>query len=237
MKTVYYHPWQKPANPFGVAYRAPLDHPLFMKGTFIPPTTYLQYLKDQNMWEGWKHEKCPALGHFGNNTFVMYAQNDVDYSLNENNALDLLMDAARNTAFDNIVFDSDFKNDQVILQMYPAYVLWTEHKEAWVEQLSIPNGPVAQLPGTFPLGKWSRPLNPAIMSKVNQRVTVKRGDALFMIRFPDRGEKYQLKMKRPSEKEMLAQEQHVQLKQYLPHMSWSIMNKKEEKKCPFRKFW
>ena len=190
------------------------------------------------MWEGWQHAECPALAHFGNNTFVIYAQTDLDYGLNENNDLNLFMDKSRNRIFDKTVFQSSSKNDQIILQMFPRYLLWTKHKEAWVELLSVPNGPMAQLPAMFPLGKWSRSVHATPISKTNQRVPMQRGDAQFMIRFPDRGEKYQLKMKRPSEKEMTEQERHHQLKFFIPNISWSIMNKKEEKKkCPFRKFW
>ena len=240
MKTVYYHPWWPWLHAIGSSINPdPLDNPLFMENTFIPPTRYLQYLKDQNMWEGWEHEVCPALAHFADNTFVFYAQNNLDYRLNEEDDIELFMDEHRNKVFDMSLFSRHTvpKNDNMVLQFYPRYLLWTKHKEAWVEMMPVPNGPMAQLPALFPLGKWSRSVHATPISKRNQRVTTKRGDAQFMIRFPDRGERYQLKMKRPSEKEMIEQEQHHQLKQFLPHISWSIMTKKEEKKCTFRKFW
>tara|TARA_X000001036_G_scaffold426813_1_gene454654 strand:- start:270 stop:986 length:717 start_codon:yes stop_codon:yes gene_type:complete len=238
MKTVYYHPWQPWLHAIGSTVTPDaLDNPLFMENIFIPPTTYLQYIKDQDMWEGWEHAECPALAHFGNNTFVFYAQNDSDYSLNEHDDINIFMDEQRNGIFDRSIITRDSSNDQLILQLFPRYLLWTKHKETWVEMMPVPNGPMAQLPAMFPLGKWSRSVHATPMSKRDQRVTMKRGDAQFMIRFPDKGEKYQLKIKRPSEKEMVEQEQHHQLKMFVPGISWSIMNKKEEKKCPFRKFW
>ena len=122
MKTVYYHPWWQWTGSDGKA-EDPLDNPLFMESTFVPPTTYLQYIKDQNMWEGWEHAECPALAHFGNNTFVFYAQTDSDYSLNEHDDINIFMDELRNGIFDKSIITRSSNNDQLILQLFPRYCL------------------------------------------------------------------------------------------------------------------
>jgi len=237
MKTVYYHPW----CPWASANREedPLDNPLFLDDVYIAPTTYKEYLQNTNWWEGHEFATCPAVGHFATNTFVFYAQVPLHFKLNEeegNAQIDLLLTPEENHSFHHVRFGNDeIVNDKLVLQFLPRYLMWTPDKDVWLEEISMGN-PI--IPAMFPLSKWPRSINQTSLSTRGQEIKINRGDPIFAIRFPDRGEKYKLVKKRPTEAESLEQKRTLQLKEFLPRLSWSIaLNRKEKKKCPFRKFW
>tara|TARA_R110002020_G_C15971717_1_gene747587 strand:- start:6 stop:725 length:720 start_codon:yes stop_codon:yes gene_type:complete len=239
MKTVYYHPWWQWTGSDGKD-ENPLDNPLFMEDVFIPPTTYKEYMKKTDWWDGFEYSICPAVSQYATTTFVFYAQTALHFRLTENeegrNRIELLFNTDdQNNVFGKTVMHDQVVNDKAVLQFLPRYLLWTPNKNVWLEMVPVAF-PI--IPGTFPLSKWPRSANMTTLSIRGQEIKLNRGDPVFAIRFPDGNEKYELKMKRPTEAERVEQEQSIMLKDFLPRLSWPIaLNREEKKKCPFRKFW
>ena len=236
MKTVYYHPWLRWHG--ADKQEDPLDNPLFMDDVFIPPTTYKEYLQNINWWEGHEFATCPAVTQYVTNTFVFYSQVPLHFKLSEeegSSQVELLLTPEENQSFHTVVLDDEVIDDKLVMQFSPRYLMWTPDKDVWLEEISMGN-PI--VPGMFPLSKWPRSINQTSLSTRGQEIKINRGDPVFAIRFPDGGEKYKLVKKRPTEAESLEQERSVQLKEFLPKFSWPLaINRKEKKKCPFRKFW
>lgn len=200
----------------------PIGHPLFAEGVFIPPTTYYDYIKQQDF----RHHDCPAWKSWAKNTWVFYAQFDATYRLVEDR---LVIDSDVNV-FKEFMGDADVVGDTMTLQFGPMYVLWTENKRVWMEQLRLDREIV---PAHFPLGRWVRPILTPFVSKQDETVSIKRGDALWSVRFSGVGEHYRLKPAEPKPEVMRKASQNTMLKDYLPGVSWSLATSG----CPFKNLW
>ena len=214
---MYFHPLN-PSTDDGIT------HPLFAEGVYIKPTTYLDYIKQ----DSYSHYRCPAWKSWAKNTFVFYAQFDATYRLHE----DRLIIESDVNIFKEFMGDSDVVGDTLVKQFGPMVLLWTEHRDIWMEQIRLDR---EIIPAHFPLGKWVRPILTPFVSKMNETVDIKRGDALWCVRFSGAGENYRLECAEPKSEVIRHARQNTMLKDYLPGVSWSLAN--DEKRCPFKNLW
>ena len=166
------------------------------------------------------------LNSWAKNTWVFYSQLDWNVEL-IGGQVHVHTDHSH---FNELMGDIQVVNDEMIIQLDPLCLLWTNNKNIWLEQLPYPGLEI--IPGQFKLGNWTRTLSLAFRTK---HLNIKRGDPIFMVRFNGAGQNYDLSKTKPTEKIIKTAEKNLGLKKYLPGKSWELSTK--ETKCPFSFLW
>ena len=118
----------------------------------------------------------------------------------------------------------------LVTQIGFGAIFWCEERnDLWLNQQPFWNlsekSNVQLIGASMPIGIWSRPVNIALRSDSN-RINIKRGQPMFTINFSDIKESYSLVRKEPTEKFMDKVRQYIDVKNYLPRLSWSLIKRK-----------
>ena len=206
-----------------------VHHPLFADGVYIEPK---RLIDEDSMHSKLDYYHCPAWRHTANNTFVFYNQMDIDFSYN----VDTKQMMANNINQDHwdefIGIDPNFlpSTNVLVTQIGFGAIFWCEERnDLWLNQQPFWNlsekSNVQLIGASMPIGIWSRPVNIALRSDSN-RINIKRGQPMFTINFSDFKESYSLIRKEPTEKFMDKVRQYIDVKNYLPRLSWSLIKRK-----------
>jgi hypothetical protein len=204
-------------------------HPLFADGVYIEPK---RLIDEDSTHAKLEYYHCPAWRHTASNTFVFYNQMDIDFSYNTENK-QMIANNVKQEHWDEFIgVDPNFlpTTNTLVAQIGFGAIFWCDDRDdLWLNQqpfwnLSEKSG-VQLIGASMPIGVWSRPVNIALRSDSN-KITISRGQPMFTINFNDLKENYRLIKKEPTEKFVDKVRQYIDVKNYLPRMSWNLIKRK-----------
>jgi hypothetical protein len=207
------------------------NHPLFAEGVYVEPKRLIDEDSNHNKLD---YYHCPAWRHTASNTFVFYNQMDLDFKYDVNTKQVTANNIQEQHWREFIGFDNQYLQTTGILTAQIGFgaIFWCdapEHKDLWLNQQPFWNlgkeSDLQLIGASMPIGVWSRPVNIALRAD-NGRINIKRGQPMFTIKFSDYKETYQLVRSVPSDSFMDKVRQYIDVKNYLPKMSWNFIKKK-----------
>jgi len=134
--------------------------------------------------------KCPAFQRSLANTFVYKSPYDLEVYYDEQGRYRLRLPTAElnddhtEPAIDTTTGREDNHAIQLFTGKSNKFLFATTSCELTIEQPYFHNKEHTILSGTFNIGKWFRPIHPALINLEKKNVSIKRGDALLYLKFP-----------------------------------------------------
>ena len=134
--------------------------------------------------------QCPAFKRSLVNTFVYKSPYDVTITYDENKRYELIL-PDRSLHDDHAASPIDEKTgieDNHTLQLFTGksnkFLFANSSCEITIESPHFHNKDYCFLSGSFNIGRWFRPVHPAILNFDQKDISIKRGDPLLYIKFP-----------------------------------------------------
>ena len=183
------------------------------------------------------HSKCPAWKEYTENMWVVEQPFDLGMKVDTK-------EKRINTDLTQKAYDDYFHVGERWLEgEYPEiqfklnYVIWTNEKDVWVEQIPHPllsRQGFELVPGTFPISYWHRPVVVGLKildTDVNLRL--RRGTPLYYLKL--RGGNFMLEQKEIPEDWHKLNKQTSVLRNFAPFKAWEVMRSRvREGKCPIK---
>ena len=134
--------------------------------------------------------QCPAFKRSLVNTFVYKCPYDLSITYDENKRykIDIPNPALRDDHTDRPVDERTGKEDNHTIQLFTAkankFLFADSSCELSIESPVFHNTEYCFLSGSFNIGKWFRPIHPAILNFDQKDIFIKRGDPLLYLKFP-----------------------------------------------------
>tara|TARA_Y100000361_G_scaffold153885_1_gene177089 strand:+ start:4440 stop:5243 length:804 start_codon:yes stop_codon:yes gene_type:complete len=236
------------------------DHPIHSEHAFIPPKRVLEYEEESH--KGHSYWECPAWKSYWANSWVVF--NQLDYEVEYDKATGCITSSSfRPSRFQDYMMINEGKirgdginwsSEQIglkytgnlVFQLPQLLYLWLPDKQrnVWVELCAYPGmfhkTGLEFISVEYPFSRWARATNAAFKAH-SSKFRIKRGDPLYVMRF--RGGKnnaYDLRKyheAEPPREHKIRLNQHQSLKQWVKGVSWNLIKKDEEKKCPVEFLW
>ncbi len=188
------------------------------------------------------HAKCPAWKKWTENCWVVTQPFDIGMKCDTKNGK-LATDLSQK-AYDAYVHVGGnwLAGRYPEIQFRLSYMLWTNEKDVWVEQIPHPllsRYGFELIPATFPISHWHRPLVVGMkILDTDQNLMLKAGTPLYYFRLyskksdPD----FIIERKAPPEEWHKMNRQSALLREYLPFKSWEIIKQRLSNggKCPIK---
>ena len=236
------------------------DHPLHSPEAYIPPQRVLEY--EEETHKGHSYWECPAWRSYWANTWVVFNQIDLEIEYDKDSGF-ITNQSFRPSAFGDylMINEGKLRGDGVnysstqigldyvgnlVFQLPQLMFMWLPKKERniWVECSAYPSlfhdTGLEFISVEYPFSRWYKPVNAAFKAH-GSKFKLKRGQPMYCIRF--RGGKnnaYDLrrwKDAHPPEELKVKLNQHQSLKQWVKGVSWGLIKKDEDEKCPFSFLW
>ena len=188
------------------------------------------------------HTKCPAWKKWTENCWVVKQPFDIRLKC-DTKAGKLGTDLTQK-AYDSYfhVGGNWLSGDYPEIQLKLSYILWTNEKDVWVEQIPHPllsRWGFELIPATFPISHWHRPLVVGLkVLDTDQNLQLNQGTPLYYFRLyskksdPD----FILEQKKAPEEWHKMHLQTNILREFAPFKAWDIIKKRVSTsgKCPVK---
>ena len=149
---------------------------------YIPPEPAYKYYLEK--YENAKYVLCPAFSDYLKNTFIIRSPYNFAITLDRKTG-NVSIDRHGQNFYNNNI-KATFVEDKFILQLPPRMIFIPEDKES-VMITSLPlilePNTLSVIPGTFDISKWVRPIEVSIQVYDEEKIVLKRGDPLMMVKF------------------------------------------------------
>jgi hypothetical protein len=129
--------------------------------------------------------KCPAFSEQLKNTYVIRSPYDISFKFDKEKKKLLTSKITPEFYGENISFRFS-ETDPIIVHMFPRYLFITDSKKPLqIIQMPLILQPskIGMVTGAFDISKWVRPIEFAFELYDEQPIHIKRGDALFLVKF------------------------------------------------------
>ncbi len=239
------------------------DHFIFkvtpgLESVYGEPVPFMKYFVEQRGKED-AFVGCPAVLEFYKNMYVIQApfKFTVEYTnkpVFSNTQHPAAQDVLKYTTIDRVLEQP--KGSKPLLSLVPFYIFYANedvNMELHELYFTPPGHNFSNIPGTFNIGKWIRPMDWTFEIKdPSKPISIERGDALLLVKFvPKDGSKVELVRVLEDDDLTRAVRTCTSIKYFIPKLTFRKMYEiaepvlkllrlkkhpvKEQPKCPFSK--